>query len=118
MIPLDLSRFAITLALGRIIGPIGCRVRIISKKRLERFWRSRKADSEIAERDFSAWLKLARSAGWANFAALKGETFGTADQVGYCVVFDVGNNRFRLIGLVNYQSGIIYVRKVMDHEEY
>jgi mRNA interferase HigB len=93
-------------------------VRIISKKRLERFWKSRKSDSAIAERDFTAWLKLARNADWANFGALRGQTFGTAEQVGNCVVFDVGNNRYRLIGRVNYARGIIFVLLPMDHEEY
>jgi len=34
------------------------------------------------------------------------------------VVFDVGNNRYRLIGRVNYARGIVYVLKVMDHAEY
>jgi len=33
-------------------------------------------------------------------------------------VFDVGNNRFRLIGRVNYTRGIVYVLRVMDHPEY
>ncbi|SIO59932.1 mRNA interferase HigB [Singulisphaera sp. GP187] len=92
-------------------------MRIISKKRLQQFWESRKVDSEIAERDFSAWYKLAINTDWANFGALK-QTFGTADQVGNCVVFDVGNNRFRLIGRVNYVQGIVYVLKAMDHREY
>lgn len=92
-------------------------MRIISKKRLQQFWESRKVDSAIAERDFSAWYKLAIGADWANFGALK-QTFGTADQVGNCVVFDVGNNRYRLIGRVNYAQGIVYVLKAMDHAEY
>jgi mRNA interferase HigB len=92
-------------------------VRVLSKKRLEQFWRSRKADSEIAERDFTAWYKLAKKAHWGNFGALR-QTFGSADQVGNCVVFDVGNNRFRLIGRINYARGIVYVLKVMDHAEY
>jgi len=84
---------------------------------LQDFWRSRKKDSQITERDFSAWYKLAKNADWANFGALK-QTFGTADLVGNCVVFDVGNNRFRLVCRVNYAKGIIYVLKPMDHEEY
>jgi mRNA interferase HigB len=33
-------------------------------------------------------------------------------------VFDVGNNRFRLVGRINYQKGIVYVLRVMDHTEY
>jgi mRNA interferase HigB len=92
-------------------------VRIISKKRLEQFWESRKGDATIAERHFTAWTKLAKNAEWTNFAAVR-QTFGTADQVGNCVVFDVGNNRYRLIGRVTYRRGIIYVLKPMDHAEY
>jgi mRNA interferase HigB len=92
-------------------------VRIISKKRLRQFWESRKHAPEVAKRDLMAWYKPAKSAAWANFAGLK-QTFGSADQVGNCVVFDVGNNRLRLIGRVNYARGIIYVLRVMDHHEY
>jgi mRNA interferase HigB len=92
-------------------------VRVISRRRLREFWAARKKDSAVAERDLSTWYKLATNAAWANFAALK-QTFGSADQVGNCVVFDVGNNRFRLIGRVNYANGILYVLRVLDHAEY
>jgi mRNA interferase HigB len=92
-------------------------VRIISKRRLREFWESRKHDGEIAKRDLSAWYKITKNAQWDTFGALR-QTFGSADQVGNCVVFDVGNNRFRLIGRVNYSRGIVYVLRVMDHAEY
>ena len=92
-------------------------MRVISRRRLREFWQARKNDATVAERDLSAWYKPARSAAWPNFGALR-QTFGSADQVGNCVVFDVGNNRFRLIGRVNYARGIIYVLRVMDHAEY
>ena len=92
-------------------------MRVISKKRLEQFWEARKFDSEIAERDLTTWYTSAKKAQWDNFGSLR-QTFGSADQVGNCVVFDVGNNRFRLIGRINYTKGIIYVLKVMDHAEY
>jgi mRNA interferase HigB len=92
-------------------------MRIISRKRLVEFWEGRKRDRRTAENDLSGWYKLASGADWANFGALK-QTFGSADQVGNCVVFDVGNNRFRLIGRVNYRAGIVYALKVMDHAEY
>jgi mRNA interferase HigB len=93
-------------------------VRVISKSRLRKFWESRKTDREIAQRDLLAWHRPAKAVPeWANFGALK-QTFGSADQVGNCVVFDVGNNRFRLIARVNYARGIIFVLKVMDHSQY
>jgi mRNA interferase HigB len=63
------------------------------------------------------WRRLAENADWPNFGAMK-RTFRSADLVGNCVVFDVGNNRYRLIGRVNYTRGIVYVLKVMDHDEY
>jgi len=63
------------------------------------------------------WYKLSKNAVWNNFSDLK-QTYGSADLVGNCIVFDVGNNRFRLIARLNYRRGIIYVLKVMDHREY
>jgi mRNA interferase HigB len=90
---------------------------VISKARLRDFWNSRKHDTEAAERFLSAWYKLAKASAWEHFRALK-QTFGSADQVGNCVVFDVGNNRFRLIARVNYRWGRLYVLAVMDHAEY
>lgn len=98
-------------------------MRIISKSRLRNFWESRATivETERAQRDLNAWYKVARKAEWSNFGSLR-RTFGSADQVGNCVVFDVGNNRFRLIGRVFYeterQHGIVYVLKVMEHSEY
>lgn len=92
-------------------------MRIISKRRLREFWESRKHDGAIAQRDLSTWHKTTKNAAWDTFGALR-QTFGSADQVGNCVVFDVGNNRFRLIGRVNYARGIVYVLRVMDHAEY
>lgn len=92
-------------------------MRIISESRLREFWQSRTADAAIAERDLRAWRTLVRAASWTNFAALR-QTFGSADVVGNCTVFDVGNNRFRLIARVNYGKGIVYILRIMDHAEY
>ncbi|MGP0069643.1 MAG: type II toxin-antitoxin system HigB family toxin [Isosphaeraceae bacterium] len=58
---------------------------------------------EIARRDLLTWIKIAEAAEWAYFGALR-HTFGLADQVGNCVSFDAGNNRFRPIGRVFYCS--------------
>jgi mRNA interferase HigB len=88
-----------------------------TKRRLREFWQSRKYDAAEAEQDLCVWFKLAENADWANFAQLK-QTFGSADSVGNCVVFDVGNNRYRLIGRVIYAKRRLYVLKVMDHKEY
>jgi len=90
-------------------------MRVISKSRLRQFWEFHKKRTD-AERWLSAWYKIAKTAEWKNFAGLK-QTFGSADQVGNCVVFDVGNNRYRLITRVFYPHRL-YVLRVMDHAEY
>jgi mRNA interferase HigB len=92
-------------------------MRVISKSKLRAFWESRKGDADRAERDLATWHRLARKARWANWGELK-QTFGSADLVGNCTVFDVGNNRYRLIARVMYEAGIVYVLGVMDHAEY
>lgn len=92
-------------------------MRVISRRRLREFWESRRHDTAAAQRSLATWYKLADNANWGNFATLR-QTFASADQVGNCVVFDVGNNRYRLIARLNYRRGIIYVLQVMDHGEY
>jgi mRNA interferase HigB len=95
-------------------------VRISSTKPLREFWSHKDAPAR-SEQFLRAWYDLAAAAMWHNFAELK-QTFGSADVVGDCVVFDVGNNRIRLIGRVRYAnregfSGILYVLAVLTHAE-
>lgn len=96
-------------------------MRVISHKRLKDFWEDPKSP-QGSERYLAAWYKLALAATWRNFAELRA-TFGSADAVGDCVVFDVGNNRIRLIGRVRYvcdelPGGRVYVLAVLRHAEY
>ncbi len=92
-------------------------MRVISKKTLRLFW----AEHPAAEVPLTAWYKATVGATWHNFAELR-QTFGSADQVGDCVVFNIGGNKYRLIGRVRYARkalpGVVYVLKVMTHAEY
>jgi mRNA interferase HigB len=114
----ELSQFAIIFECPRLIKLINSwGVRVLSKPALVKFWESRKGDSGKAEQAMTAWYKITMNGDWQNFTDLK-QTFGTADQVGSCVVFDAGGNHYRLIGRINYRMGILYVLRVMDHVEY
>ncbi|WP_407673577.1 type II toxin-antitoxin system HigB family toxin [Paludisphaera rhizosphaerae] len=77
------------------------------------FWESQKD----AEKPLREWEKKVKSNEWTNWGELK-QTFGSADQVGSCTVFDVGNNRWRLIARINYRRGLVYTLKVMTHADY
>jgi len=44
--------------------------------------------------------------------------FPAVDKVGAFHVFDIGGNKLRLIASVNYRSGRLYIKHVLDHREY
>lgn len=82
-------------------------------------------DAELAK-DLDAWYRIAKAAQWHNLVELR-ESFPSADSVGDYVVFDIRNNRFRLITIVHYSrkveegrtaEGRIFVRSVLTHKEY
>jgi mRNA interferase HigB len=96
------------------------KVRVISKKTLRLFWEDPKTPSD-ARTLLIAWYKVLILAIWHNFSELR-QTFNSADQVGDCVVFNVGGNKYRVIGRVRYTSGslpgVVYILKAMTHSEY
>lgn len=44
--------------------------------------------------------------------------FLAVDKVGRFHVFDIGGNKLRLIALVRYGVQRLYIRHVLDHQEY
>ena len=96
-------------------------MRVISHKRLKDFYE--RADSPRgADRHLNAWYEIVLGERWHNFAELRGR-FQSADVVGDCIVFDVWNNRLRLIARVRYVTddnpgGRVYILAVMTHAEY
>jgi mRNA interferase HigB len=95
-------------------------MRVISKKMLRLFWENPKSPPD-ARRLLTAWYKVVINATWYSFTELR-QTFNSTDQVGDCIVFNVGGNKYRVIGRVQYaresQPGVVYVLKVMTHTEY
>lgn len=64
------------------------------------------------------WLEVVRAARWARPADLR-QTFRHADLLGGTrVVFNVGGNRFRISTDVHFAGGVVFIRRVMTHEEY
>ena len=46
------------------------------------------------------------------------KTLSRADLVGRFVVFDIGGNKYRLIAVIHFNRGKLYVRHVLTHAEY
>jgi mRNA interferase HigB len=91
-------------------------MRIISVGTLRAFW-ERPAYHD-AEQPLRAWVKVVRTAHWANLPAVK-RMFNSADILrDGRVVFDIGGNKYRLIACVNYHYGVVYVRFIGTHRAY
>jgi mRNA interferase HigB len=68
------------------------------------------------------WYRITDRATWRSFAEVKA-TFGQTDQArvrgGQTVcVFDIGDNKFRLVAFISYDKGKVYVLRVMTHRDY
>jgi mRNA interferase HigB len=86
---------------------------VISKKKLRRFWEQYpKAKSPL-----EAWYQVAKHAEWENLADMR-QTFSTADPVGRFVVFNLGGNKYRLIAVIHFNRGKLFIRHMLTHAEY
>lgn len=96
------------------------RVRIIAKSALVKFWNSLPAGRprEAVKAVLTEWHTTVSDAEWASFADIRA-TFNTADYVqDGKVVFDVGGNKFRVVALVGFRSGRVFILFVGSHADY
>lgn len=88
-------------------------MRIISEKTIRKYY-EKNSKSETVMRE---WIQIVRIADWKSFISLK-NTFNHADIFKNCVIFDVGGNKWRIIGKVEYQKHLIFIKRVLTHDEY
>ena len=86
---------------------------IISRRALKDFW----DDHPDSETPLKAWFKIVGATKYETFSQLK-ETFRSADKVGDKVVFNIGGNKYRLITVIHFKYGKVYIRHVLTHKEY
>lgn len=86
---------------------------VISEKKLREFW----AKWPVARIPLQAWHRVVEHATWESFADIR-QVYSNADQVGRCTVFDIGGNKFRLVVVVHFNRGKVYIRQVMTYKEY
>lgn len=89
-------------------------MRIIAKKTLREFWKIH----PDAEQPLKAWHSRVKSKKWKTSSDIK-QDYGNASFVGNNrVIFNIKGNTYRLIAIINYDFGIIYIRFVGTHSEY
>jgi mRNA interferase HigB len=74
-----------------------------------------------ASSSLKKWSTATRNAVWKSFQDVK-NTFRSADQMAlgerHFVVFNIGGHAFRLVTVIHYNRGIVYIRRFMTHAEY
>lgn len=89
-------------------------MRIIALSTLRVFW-LKHPDAEVPLR---AWYTQASRAEWKSPVDVK-RAYGAASFVGSNrVVFNIKGNDYRLVVLVRYDKGLMYVRFVGTHSQY
>jgi len=89
-------------------------MRIIAKRTLVEFYNAHN-DAKTA---LEEWHKKTRNAKWSCFADVK-KTFRSADSVGNGrFVFNIKGNDYRLVVLILFSTGMVYVRFIGTHAEY
>jgi len=91
-------------------------MRIVSHRKLKEFFEA--AGNGDAKVPLERWYEIAENAQWQNFSDIRRD-FPSADFVGnQHVVFNISGNKIRLIVVVKYMMGYIFVRWVGRHNDY
>lgn len=88
-------------------------MRMISEKHIRSFY----AEHAEAENVLRNWILTVRAADWRTFAEIR-ETFNSADVYKQCVIFNVGGNNYRIIGMIEYEKHLVFIRAVLTHKDY
>jgi len=76
-------------------------------------------------KEIGAWAAIVKEARWHNFSEVRG-VFKDADSVKGYVIFNIRQNRCRLVTVIHYAKtdktrrtkGHVYIRSFLTHKEY
>jgi len=89
-------------------------MRVISRKRLKEF-EERFPDAEVPLGD---WYRMVKHKSYANSHEVRRD-FGSASFLGGGrTVFNIGGNKYRLVVDMRYDLHIVFIQKLLTHEEY
>jgi mRNA interferase HigB len=89
-------------------------MRIFTEKAIKEFV-EKYPDSKVALQE---WTSIVKKSEWTSFADIK-KTFNSVDAIGnQRYVFNVKGNNYRLVVVVKFTLGFIYVRFIGTHKEY
>lgn len=88
-------------------------VRIIAERWVREF-SNKYSDAASA---LANWKRAVHSAAWRTQAEVKAH-FYDSGLVGDKTVFNIANNRYRLVAYISFRTEILYVKEILTHREY
>ena len=89
-------------------------MRIISRRKLREFW----VKHTEAKQALRVWYHDVKRAAWKTPADIKSAYRNASFLANNRVVFNIKGNDYRLVVVVRYHAGIVYIRFVGTHNEY
>jgi mRNA interferase HigB len=89
-------------------------VRIISRRILREFW-GKHPESAVP---LQTWFHDVERAIWNSPADIKAVYVNASFLTDNRVVFNIEGNHYRLVVVIAYQHGVVYIRFVGTHKEY
>ena len=91
-------------------------MRIVSHKKLKEFYETK--DNEDSRVALERWYHITEKAEWKNLSDIKTD-FSSVDYVGNKhYVFNIKGNKYRLVVVIKFVMGYIFIRFVGTHSEY
>lgn len=91
-------------------------MRIVSHRKLKEFYEQ--PGHEDAKNPLQRWYEITEEAEWHNLSDIKVD-FPSTDYVGnQHYVFNIKGNNYRLVVVIKFTIGYIYIRFVGTHKEY
>jgi mRNA interferase HigB len=87
---------------------------IVSRKILREFWEKH----PVARQPLQSWYVDVKHAHWAGPAEIKSIYRNASFLADNRIVFNIKGNTYRLIVVVQYKFGNVYIRFVGTHQEY
>jgi mRNA interferase HigB len=89
-------------------------MRVISRRILREFW-EKHPDATLS---LQTWFHDVERANWNRPADIKAVYHNVSFIANNHVVFNIKGNHYRIVVVVKYQHGVVYIRFVGTHAEY
>ena len=89
-------------------------MRVIAKKTLRDFW----GKHNDCEEQLKIWYHEAENASWESPSQIKKDFPSASILMNNRIVFNIKDNKYRLIVRINYDYGIVWIRFVGTHAQY